>query len=162
MKRIGLLSDTHGFLDPKIYTYFADVDEIWHAGDVGVIDVIDELRKFKPLRGVYGNIDAYDVRKEFPEFNRFKCEEIEVLMTHRPGNFSKPVLIELKNGIPTLFICGHSHILLVKMDPKYKMLCMNPGACGVKGFHAVKTLLRFSVTGDRIHDLEAIEIGKRV
>lgn len=165
MKKIGLLSDTHGFLDPKIYTYFADVDEVWHAGDVGTIDVIDALRKFKPLRGVYGNIDDYSIRKEFPEFLRFTCEEVEVLMTHiggRPGNFSKPALEELKKGAPKLFICGHSHILLVKMDPRFNMLCMNPGACGVKGFHSVKTLLRFSITGDRIHDLEAIEIGKRV
>lgn len=165
MKKIGLLSDTHGFLDPKIYTYFAGVDEIWHAGDVGTIDVIDELRKFKPLRGVYGNIDDYSIRKEFPEFLRFKCEEVEILMTHiggRPGNFSKPALEELKKDAPKLFICGHSHILLVKMDARFNMLCMNPGACGIKGFHLVKTLLRFSITGDRIHDLEAIEIGKRV
>ena len=165
MKRIGLMSDTHSFVDPKIYKYFEDVDEIWHAGDVGIIDVIDELRKFKPLRGVYGNIDGYDVRKELPEFNRFKCEDVEVLITHiggRPGKFSKATLEELKKGVPKLFICGHSHILLVKMDPKYNMLCMNPGACGFKGFHDVKTLLRFSITGDRIHDLEAIEIGKRV
>jgi len=164
MKKIGLLSDTHGYLDPKIYSYFKDVDEIWHAGDVGDIELIDELRKFKPTRGVYGNIDAYSIRKEFPEFERFKCEDVEVLMTHiggRPGNFSKPTIEELKNGIPKLFICGHSHILLVKMDPKYKMLCMNPGACGNKGFHQVKTVLRFSITEDRIHDLEAIEIGKR-
>ncbi len=165
MKKIGLLSDTHGFIDPKIYTYFSEVDEIWHAGDVGTLDVIDELRKFKPLRGVYGNIDDYNIRKEFPEFIRFNCEDVEVLITHiggRPGKFSTPTLLELKKGIPKLFICGHSHILLVKMDPKNKMLCMNPGACGIKGFHSVKTLLRFSITGDRIHDLEVIEIGKRV
>lgn len=165
MKRIGLLSDTHGFLDPKIYTYFADVDEVWHAGDVGSIDVIDELRKFKPLKGVYGNIDDSVIRKEFPEFLRFKCEDVDVFITHiggRPGNFSKPAMEELKKGVPKLFICGHSHILLVKMDLKFKMLCMNPGACGNKGFHSVKTLLRFSVTDNRIHDLEAIEIGKRV
>lgn len=165
MKKIGLMSDTHGFIDPKIYTYFKDVDEIWHAGDVGSIDVIDELRKFKLIRGVYGNIDDYDIRKEFPEFNRFKCEEVEVLMTHiggKPGKYSLPASIELEKKVPKLFICGHSHILLVKMDPRYNMLWMNPGACGFKGFHAVKTLLRFSITKDRIHDLEAIEIGKRV
>ena len=165
MKRIGLMSDTHGFIDPKIYTYFAEVDEIWHAGDVGTIEVIDELRKFKPLKGVYGNIDDYNIRKEFPEFIRFLCEDVEVLITHiggRPGKFSQATVEELKKGVPKLFICGHSHILLVKMDPNYKMLCMNPGACGVKGFHDVKTLLRFSITGDRIHDLEVVEIGKRV
>ncbi len=165
MKRIGLMSDTHGYIDPKIYDYFKDVDEIWHAGDVGTIDVIDELRKFKPLRGVYGNIDDYIIRKELPEFNRFKCEDVEVLITHiggKPGNFSIPVTAELNKKAPKLFICGHSHILLVKMDPRYKMLYMNPGACGFKGFHSVKTILRFSIIGDRIHDLEAIEIGKRV
>ena len=164
MMRIGLMSDTHSFLDPKIYTYFADVDEIWHAGDVGSLEVIDELRKFKPLKGVYGNIDDYSIRKEFPEFERFKCEDVEVLITHiggRPGKYSKPALEEISKKSPKLFICGHSHILLVKMDPKFNMLCMNPGACGVKGFHNVKTLLRFSISGDRIHDLEVVEIGKR-
>jgi uncharacterized protein len=165
MKRIGLMSDTHGFIDPKIYHYFKDVDEIWHAGDVGDVSVIDELRKFKPLIGVYGNIDATDVRMEFPEFQRFKCEEVDVLMTHiggKPGKYSKPASEELLNGAPKLFICGHSHILLVKNDPRYQMLWMNPGACGFKGFHDVKTLLRFSITADRIHDLEVIELGKRV
>jgi putative phosphoesterase len=162
--KIGLLSDTHGYLDPKIYEYFKDVDEIWHAGDVGSVEVIDELRKFKPTRGVYGNIDDYVVRREFPEFNRFKCEDVDVLITHiagKPGKYSKPAYDELIKGAPKLFICGHSHILLVKMDPKFNMLWMNPGACGIKGFHTVKTILRFSITGDRIHDLEAIEIGKR-
>ncbi|MDG1333633.1 MAG: metallophosphoesterase family protein [Crocinitomicaceae bacterium] len=166
MKRIGLMSDTHGFIDPKIYEYFKDVDEIWHAGDVGDVSVIDELLEFKPLRGVYGNIDGSDVRVEFPEFNRFQCEDIEVLMTHiagKPGKYSKPAYEELvSNGAPKLFICGHSHILLVKNDPRYNMLWMNPGACGFKGFHQVKTVLRFSITGDRIHDLEVIELGKRV
>ena len=166
MKRIGLMSDTHGFIDPKIYEYFKDVDEIWHAGDVGDVSVIDELREFKPLRGVYGNIDNAEVRVEFPEFNRFHCEGVEVLMTHiagKPGKYSKPAYEELvRNGAPKLFICGHSHILLVKNDPRYNMLWMNPGACGFKGFHQVKTVLRLSITGDRIHDLEVIELGKRV
>lgn len=166
MTRIGLMSDTHGFIDPKIYDYFKDVDEIWHAGDVGDVSVIDELRKFKPVRGVYGNIDATDVRMEFPEFNRFFCEDVDVLITHiagKPGKYSKPAFDELeKNGAPKLFICGHSHILLVKNDPRFNMLWMNPGACGFKGFHQVKTVLRFSITGDRIHDLEVIELGKRV
>lgn len=165
MKKIGLMSDTHGFIDPKIYTYFSDVDEIWHAGDVGTIEVIDELRKFKPVRGVYGNIDDYVIRREWPEFNRFTCEAVDVLITHiggKPGKCSTNALPELQKKAPKLFICGHSHILLVKMDPTFNMLWMNPGACGFKGFHAVKTILRFSITGDRIHDLEAIEIGKRV
>jgi len=165
LKRIGLLSDTHGYLDPKIFEYFKDVDEVWHAGDVGNVELIDELRAFKPTRGVYGNIDAADVRMEFPEFLRFKCEDVEVLMTHiagKPGKYSKPAHEELLKGAPKLFICGHSHILLVKNDPHYKMLWMNPGACGFKGFHQVKTMLRFCITGDRIHDLEVIELGKRI
>lgn len=165
MKRIGLLSDTHDYLDPKIFEYFKDVDEVWHAGDVGTVAVIDALREFKPTRGVYGNIDGKDVRLEFPEFLRFNCEEVEVLMTHiggKPGKYSKPAYEELQKGAPKLFICGHSHILLVKNDPHFNMLWMNPGACGYKGFHQVKTILRFCITGDRIHDLEVIELGKRI
>ncbi|MES2800067.1 MAG: metallophosphoesterase family protein [Bacteroidota bacterium] len=164
MKRIGLLSDTHGDLDPKIFEHFKDVDEIWHAGDVGNIAVIDQLKAFKPLRGVYGNIDDHTLRLELPEFNRFVCEEVEVLITHiggKPGKYSKPAFEELERKVPKLFICGHSHILLVKMDPHYKMLWMNPGAIGFKGFHKVRTMLRFSITKDRIHDLEVIEMPLR-
>lgn len=165
MKKIGLLSDTHSFLDPKIYDYFKDVDEIWHAGDVGSIEVLDELRKFKPVRGVYGNIDDYVIRKELPEFNRFQIEEVDVLITHiagKPGKYSSPAFVELEKKAPKLFICGHSHILLVQMDKRYNMLWMNPGACGYKGFHQVKTILRFNINGDKIENLEAIELGKRV
>ena len=165
MTKIGLLSDTHGYVDPKIFDYFKEVDEIWHAGDVGSLEVIEKLRAFKPLRGVYGNIDDHQIRMELPEFNRFRCEEVDVLMTHiggKPGKYAKPAFDALEEKSPKLFICGHSHILLVKMDPRYNMLWMNPGACGYKGFHQVKTLLRFSIDGDKIKDLEAIEIGKRV
>lgn len=165
MTKIGLLSDTHGYLDPKIFDYFREVDEIWHAGDVGNIEVIDQLRAFKTTRGVYGNIDSTEVRQEFPEFLRFKVEEVEVLMTHiagKPGKYSKPAYAELQQRAPKLFICGHSHILLAKNDPIFKMLWLNPGACGFKGFHSVKTIMRFSISKDRIHDLEVIELGKRV
>ncbi len=165
MISIGLLSDTHSYLDPKVFEYFKDVDEIWHAGDIGSIEVTDKLKKFKPLRAVYGNIDDHILRSEFPEFNRFTIEKVEVLMTHiggKPGKYSKPAFEELEVKAPKLFICGHSHILLVKMDLKYNMLWMNPGACGIKGFHQVKTLLRFQINGDKIQNLEAIEIGKRV
>lgn len=164
MKRIGLLSDTHGFLDPKIYTYFKDVDEIWHAGDIGSLEVIEQLRAFKPLKAVYGNIDDHTIRLEVPEFNRFWCEDVEVLITHiagKPGKYAKPAFEELEKRPPKLFICGHSHILLVQNDQRFNMLWMNPGACGFKGFHKVKTIIRFAITGDRIHDLEAIELGKR-
>ena len=166
MKRIGLLSDTHGYLDPKIKTYFSDVDEIWHAGDIGTIDVLDELKAFKPTRAVWGNIDNHQIRQECKEFLRFKIDEVEILMTHiggKPERYSKPAFEELqKNGAPTLFVCGHSHITLVKMDKRFNMLWMNPGACGYKGFHKIKTILCFSITGERIHDLEVIELGKRV
>jgi putative phosphoesterase len=165
MVKIGLLSDTHSHLDTKIFDYFKDVDEIWHAGDIGSIEVTDQLKKFKPLRAVYGNIDDHILRREFPEFNRFTIENVDVLITHiggKPGKYAKPALDALQEKAPKLFICGHSHILLVKMDPKFNMLWMNPGACGIKGFHQVKTLLRFQIDGDKIQNLEAIEIGKRV
>lgn len=166
MVKIGLLSDTHGDLDPKIFHYFKDVDEIWHAGDIGSLAIIDQLKAFKPLRCVYGNIDNHEIRTETVLHNRFQIEGVSVLMTHiagKPGKYAKPALDELqKNGAPNLLVCGHSHILLVKFDPHYKMLWMNPGACGNKGFHQVKTLLRFSITGERIHDLEVIELEKRI
>jgi uncharacterized protein len=164
-KKIGLLSDTHSFLDPKIKVYFQDVNEIWHAGDIGCLDVLDELKSFKKTRAVWGNIDNQDIRLETKEFLRFKIEDINVLITHiggKPYQYSLPAKTELeKNGAPNLFICGHSHITLVQMDKKYNMLWINPGACGYKGFHAVKTILRFSITKDKIHDLEVIELGKR-
>jgi putative phosphoesterase len=165
MTKIGLLSDTHGHVDPKVFEYFKDVDEIWHAGDVGDVKVIDELRDFKPVKGVYGNIDSTDVRSEFPEFQAFKCEEVDVLMTHiagKPGKYVKRAHDAILQHKPKLFICGHSHILLVKFDKNYDMLWLNPGAAGYKGFHQVKTLLRFCITKDRIHDLEIIELGKRI
>ncbi len=164
-KKIGLLSDTHSYLDPKIKEYFSNVDEIWHAGDIGSIEVLDELIAFKPTRAVWGNIDNHEIRQETKEFLRFKIEDVNVLITHiggKPYQYSQPAKEELsKNGAPTLFICGHSHITLVQMDKKLNMLWMNPGACGYKGFHAVKTILRFSITGNKIHDLELIELGKR-
>lgn len=165
MIKIGLLSDTHGDVDELIFHHFKDVDEIWHAGDIGSLEVIDKLNAFKPLRAVYGNIDDYKIRLEAPLHNRFKIEEVEVLMTHiggKPGKYAKPAYDELQKGAPKLFVCGHSHILLVKFDPHYNMLWMNPGACGNKGFHQIKTLLRFAITDDRIHDLEIIELEKRL
>jgi predicted phosphodiesterase len=125
---------------------------------------LDELKAFKPTRAVWGNIDNHIIRRDSKEFLRFTCEKVNVLITHiggKPGKYAKPALDELELESPNLFVCGHSHILLVKMDPKYDMLWMNPGACGIKGFHQVRTILRFSITGDRIHDLEAIELGKR-
>lgn len=164
MTRIGLLSDTHSDFPEQVYDYFSEVDEIWHAGDIGDLSITDRLKAFKPLRAVYGNIDDAGARLEFPEFNRFRIEGVDVLITHiggKPGKYSTPALAELKKQAPKLFVCGHSHILLVQNDPRFGMLCLNPGACGNKGFHTVKTLLRFGIDGDRIVDLEAIELGKR-
>jgi putative phosphoesterase len=164
MKRIGLISDTHGYLDERILHHLQEVDEIWHAGDIGCIEVLDQLRALKPTRAVWGNIDNHVIRSDSDEFLRFDCEGVHVLITHiggKPGKYSKQAFDELQKKAPNLFICGHSHILMVKMDPRYNMLWMNPGACGIKGFHQVRTLLRFSITEERIHDLEVIELGKR-
>jgi uncharacterized protein len=163
--KIGILSDTHGDLDPRIKDYFKDVDQIWHAGDIGHLEVIDELRRWKPLHIVYGNIDDHQIRRDTVLFDRFKVDEVEVLITHiagKPGKYSQPLYEELeKNGAPNILVCGHSHILLVQMDKRYNMLWMNPGACGNKGFHAIKTILRFEIDGKEIKNLEAIELGRR-
>lgn len=161
MTRIGLLSDTHGFLPPKIYTHFKDVDEIWHAGDIGSIEVADALEKFKPLRAVWGNIDGHDLRIRYPEQMLFRVEDVKVLMMHIGGYppkynaESKPILIKYQ---PHLFICGHSHILKVIPDPVLNVLHINPGACGKEGWQKVNTLIRFSIDGDRAKDLEVIEL----
>ena len=165
MVKVGLLSDTHGDLDPKIFNYFKDVDEIWHAGDIGTIEVLDQLSNFKPTRAVFGNIDDHIIRSATKEFLRFQVEKVSVLMTHiagRPGKYAKPAFEELqKNGAAQLFICGHSHILKVQFDKKLNLLHMNPGACGKYGFHQVRTMLRFDIDGDKIQSLEVIELGKK-
>lgn len=164
MLRIGLLSDTHGWLDPRIRDHFAQCDEIWHAGDIGGLHVTDELAKWKPLRAVFGNIDDTATRKTHPEHQRFTLEEVRVWMTHiggRPPNYDPRVRDELRTSPPTLFICGHSHICMVKFDEKLNMLFMNPGAAGVHGFHHVRTILRFAIDGPKLKDLEVIELGPR-
>lgn len=162
--KIGLLSDTHGFLDERIYHHFKDVDEIWHAGDIGSLEVVDKLRAFKPTRIVYGNIDDGSVRRETAEYLSFTCEKVDVLMIHiagKPGKYVKRAHELIEEHKPKLFICGHSHILLVRKDPHYDMLWMNPGAYGIKGFHQVRTALRFQIKGDQISDLEVIEMKMR-
>lgn len=164
MKRIALLSDTHGHLDPKIFRYFESCDEIWHAGDVGPVNICDTLLQHKPLRCVYGNIDGQDVRVRYPKNLRFVCEGVDVWMTHiggTPGKYVPDVKPGMFASPPKLFICGHSHILRVEFDKKHKCLFMNPGAAGNHGFHKVKTLLRFTVNAGNITDLEAIELGPR-
>ncbi|HMI03299.1 MAG TPA: metallophosphoesterase family protein [Pedobacter sp.] len=163
MVTIGLLSDTHGFLDDAVFKHFADCDEIWHAGDFGP-DVADQLAAFKPLRGVYGNIDGKEIRAEFPEHIRFSIEGLDVWITHiggYPGKYSLQVKGEIYTKPPKLFICGHSHILKVVYDKKIDCLHINPGAAGNSGWHRVKTLIKFSVTDGKIHNLAAIEIGNR-
>mgnify|MGYP000229596179 CR=1 FL=1 len=165
MKRIGILSDTHGYLDPKIFDHFKDVDEIWHAGDVGDIHVIEQLRKFKPvIRGVYGNIDDQSVRLEFPEFQSFTVENIKVLMTHiagKPGKYVERAHDAIKKEKPKLFICGHSHILKVQYDKKLNILHLNPGAAGKYGFHTIRTMLRFELDKGEIKNLEIIELATK-
>lgn len=164
MKKILLLSDTHSYLDDTILKYVRQADEVWHAGDIGNLAVTDTIKKEKPLRAVYGNIDDDKARMEFPLNNRFFCEGVEVWITHiggYPGKYSPAIREEIYSNPPKLFICGHSHILKVQFDKKLNLLHMNPGAAGTHGFHQMRTMLRFEITDDKIHNLEVIEIGKR-
>ena len=162
---IGLLSDTHSHLPEEVFDYFAECDEIWHAGDVGDPVVLDRLESFKPLRVVYGNIDGAAVRARAPLNQHFTVAGLSVFITHIGGYPSRytarvrQLLDELK---PDLYVCGHSHILKVMMDKKRGILHMNPGACGKHGFHKVKTLLRFKIQDGKVADLQVIELGKRV
>jgi putative phosphoesterase len=167
MSRIGLLSDTHGWLDPKLREHFAACDEIWHAGDIGGLHVTDELQSWfprKPLRAVFGNIDAATARRAFPEHQRFELEGVRTWMTHiggRPLRYDRNVSKELRTSPPDLFICGHSHICLVQFDPTLNCLYMNPGAAGRHGWHQMRTVLRFTLADGRPKDLEVLELGKR-
>lgn len=164
MKRIGLISDTHGYLDEAVFKHFDKCDEIWHAGDFGPVEIANKLAAFKPLKGVYGNIDGQDIRTLYPETLRFTCEEITVFMTHiggYPPKYNAAVKKQLMADPPQLFICGHSHILKVMFDESLKCLHMNPGAAGVQGWHKVRTLIRFVIDGNNMRDCEVIELGKR-
>ncbi|MFT3793212.1 metallophosphoesterase family protein [Flavobacterium sp.] len=164
MKKILLLSDTHSHIDDSILKYVAQADEVWHAGDIGNLHVTDTLKNLKPLRAVYGNIDDDKARLEFPLHNRFRCEDVDVWITHiggYPGKYNPNLRAELMANPPKLFICGHSHILKVMFDKKHNLLHMNPGAAGIHGFHQVRTMLRFVIEGDKIKDLEIVELGKR-
>lgn len=163
MTRIGLLSDTHGYLDDSVFKHFENCDEIWHAGDFGTIELADKLAAFKPLRGVYGNIDGKEIRLDYPEHIRFKCEEVDVWMTHiggYPGKYNPSIRQEIYTNPPKLFICGHSHILKVIFDKKISCLHLNPGAAGKQGWHKLRTMIRFCISEDKIHTLEAIELQK--
>ena len=163
MKRIGLLSDTHGYWDDRYEKYFKDCDEIWHAGDVGSYEVLERLEAIKLVRGVYGNIDGQDIRMRLSERYRFKCEDVEVLMKHiggYPGRYDPSIRGSLFSRPPKLFISGHSHILKVQYDKTLGCLHINPGAAGISGFHKVRTLVRFTIDGSEIKDLEVIELGE--
>ena len=163
--KIGLLSDTHGYLDKKIFNHFAECDEIWHAGDIGSTGLADELEKFKPLRAVFGNIDDRELQLRFPEDLHFTCEGLRIWITHiggTPPHYNKRVKKMLAMDTPDIFICGHSHMLLIKKDPAHgDMLFLNPGAAGNQGFHYQKTLLRLEIIGKEIKNLEVIELGRR-
>ncbi len=163
MPKIGLISDTHGFLHPKVFDYFKDCNEIWHAGDFGTLELSDRLAAFKPLRGVYGNIDGQDIRIVHPLHNRFEIEGMNVWMTHiggYPGHYNPKIKTELTEKTPDIFICGHSHILRVISDKKLKnMLCINPGAAGNHGFHKAKTIIRFEINDRKISNMQAIELN---
>jgi putative phosphoesterase len=163
MTRIGLLSDTHSYLDDAVFKHFENCDEIWHAGDFGNIELVDQLAAFKPFKGVYGNIDGTEIRKTCPENLRFKCEDVDVWMTHiggYPGKYSPLVRPEIYTNPPKLFICGHSHILKVIFDKKINCLHLNPGAAGKQGWQKVRTLMRFNISEDKIQDLQIIELAK--
>lgn len=164
MTKIGLISDTHSYLDPAVFKHFENVDEIWHAGDFGTLELANQLKDFKPLKGVYGNIDGNDIRRVYPEKLRWKCEEVEVYMTHiggYPPKYNAAVKKELTANPPQLFIDGHSHILKVMFDENLQCLHMNPGAAGREGWHKIRTLITFLIDGKSMRDCNVIELGKR-
>ena len=164
MTRIGLLSDTHHFLDESIFLHFEQCDEIWHAGDFGSAILAERLKAFKPFRGVYGNIDGPDIRSQFPETQRWICEGVRIMMTHiggYPPKYVPEIKKELMADPPQLFICGHSHILRIMFDEQLQCLHMNPGAAGNQGWHQIRTIIRFVIDGANMKDCEVIELGKR-
>lgn len=164
MTRIGLISDTHSYLDDAVFHHFANCDEIWHAGDFGDEEIAKRLKEEKKLKGVFGNIDGIEIRSEFPEQLVFYCEEVKVMMRHiggSPPTYNPETRKELKIHQPQLFISGHSHILKVMFDDKINCLHMNPGAAGKQGWHKVRTIIRFIIDGKNMKDCEVIELGKR-
>jgi putative phosphoesterase len=163
MKRIGILSDTHGYLHPRVFDFFSRCDEIWHAGDIGSLEVIDILRNFKPTLAVWGNIDDYKMRSFLPEKLIFDCEGLSVLIIHiagRPGKYSREAKEAIKAHRPGLLVAGHSHILQVKYDAAEKLMFINPGAAGIHGFHHKITMLRLAVDAGQMKDLEVFEIER--
>ncbi|MBW2220730.1 MAG: metallophosphoesterase family protein [Deltaproteobacteria bacterium] len=163
MKKIGLLSDTHGFIHPKVSDFFMSCDEIWHAGDIGNIETADKLAEIKLFKAVYGNIDGGKLRQTFKEFEIFRCENVKVLMIHiggYPGRYTHTARKLISEHKPKLFISGHSHILKVMPDPKYNLLHINPGSAGKQGLHKMITMVRFVIDGSDIKDLEVFEVKR--
>lgn len=164
MKRIGLLSDTHGYWDEKYREYLSCCDEIWHAGDIGSMEIAERLAEIKPLRAVYGNCDGGDLRRLFPEKLCWDCDGAEVLMKHiggYPGRYDPSIREQIFRHPPKLFISGHSHILKVEYDKRLKLLHINPGAAGIQGWQTVRTLVRFTAENGSFKDLEVIEIPRK-
>ena len=164
MVKIGLLSDTHGHWDESLATFFESCDEIWHAGDIGGLELADTIAKYKSFKAVHGNIDDHRVRVVYPNVLHFICEKVDVFITHiggTPGRYEKQIIPIIQNHHPKLFICGHSHILKVMYDKKMDLLYMNPGAAGIQGFHKFRTALRFTIDGSDIKDLEVLEIDRK-
>jgi putative phosphoesterase len=165
LKKIALLSDTHGFIDDQLLRHCQNSDEIWHAGDFGTVHVSDRIQSVRPLKGVYGNIDGADIRIIHPEIQSFRCEETEILMVHiggYPDHYHPKIKEKIITGSPAIFISGHSHILKIQRDVRMNnMLHINPGAAGKHGFHKVRTMVRLKIEGKRIFDVEVIELGKK-
>jgi uncharacterized protein len=162
LTKIGLISDTHNYLDDAVFEHFKDCDEIWHAGDFGTVDIANKLAAFKPLKGVYGNIDGQDIRSIYPEKLEWKCEGVQILMKHiggYPPKYTTDTKKELLESRPQLFISGHSHILKVMFDEKIECLHMNPGAAGKQGWQKVRTLIRFVIDREDIKNCEVIELA---
>ena len=164
MTRIGLIADTHNFLDEAVFKHFDKCDEIWHAGDFGTGIIADRLKEFRPLKAVYGNIDGYDIRSCYPEKLTWSCEDVKVYMTHiggHPNKYAPGIKQDLLTNGARLFISGHSHILKIIYDDRINCLHMNPGAAGNQGWHKIRTIVRFAIDGSNIKDCEVIELGRR-
>lgn len=162
--KIALISDSHSYIDSKTLAYLAEVDEIWHAGDIGSFDVMDALPKGKPIRAVFGNIDDQDLQRAYPEWQEFALEGVKVLMTHiggKPPRYAKGIKTKIRESSPNLFICGHSHICKVEYDRTVNCLYMNPGAIGQHGFHVIRTMLLFELEAGQVKNLRVVELGKR-
>ena len=163
MKKILLLSDTHGHVDDHIMKYVKESDEVWHAGDIGTTQVTDTISNLKPLRAVFGNIDNHELRLSFPEELLFECEDMNIYMTHiggRPGRYSKGISEKIRSLKPEIFICGHSHILKIQFDKVNQLMFINPGAIGKHGFHKVRTMVRFVIDKSDIKNMQVIEVKR--